>query len=120
MVAPPWFSDETVYAVTNYLDYYGIGFTGWHRYQLGGEWGGVRKQDLFDKGAGWDIDPSALISQVVERIPAASDSVLVPGSGFRSENARGRLRDLTGVPVVSANTALKRTLFATHPSSTRR
>ncbi|SMX99917.1 Maleate cis-trans isomerase [Brevibacterium iodinum ATCC 49514] len=120
LVAPPWFSNETIHAVTDYLGHHGISYSGWHRYQLGPEWADIRQQDLFDHGAGWDIDPSALISQVVERIPTVSDAVLVPGSGFRSANAQEKLQDLTNVPVISANMALKQTLFAAETPVVRR
>lgn len=112
VVVPPWFSNETVSAITKYLEYHGIGYSGWHHYQLGSEWAGIRQQDLFDHGAGWSIDPSSLIRQVVDYIPGSSDSVLVPGSGFRSENAREDLQSLAGVPVISANAALREELIA--------
>lgn len=111
IVAPPWFSGETVDAVVDYLDHHGIGCAGHHWYQLGDEWAGIRRPDLFDSGAGWNIDRSALISQVVDQTPRTADAIVVPGSGFRSENARTNLQELTGLPVITANTAVRNALL---------
>lgn len=117
IVAPPWFSDQTVHAVIEYLDYHGISNSGWHRYQLGPEWADIKQQDLFDRGAAWDIDPSDLVNQVTRSISPSSDAVLVPGSGFRSTNAQDELQCLAQMPVISANSALKQTLFASERSA---
>lgn len=111
LLIPPWFSRETVLAVTEYLDYHNIGFAGWHRYQLGPEWQSIQQQDLFDRGAGWAIDKQSLITQATETLSSKADSILVPGSGFLSHVIRDEIQSSTSLSLISANESIMHSLF---------
>lgn len=111
IVVPPWFSQETVDAAIDYIEVHGIGHSGWYRYQLHHCWDGIPSQDLFDRGAGWAIDPSSLVDQVLKRLPSSADSILIPGSGFQSKKASAIMNEMTDLPIISANSSIKRRIL---------
>jgi maleate isomerase len=104
LVAPPWFTDDTVAAAKTYL---GLApRTPTHRYDLGPEWATGARQDLFDRGAKNHVPHTALRDQILAAATPATDAVVIPGSGFRTLAAATDVTRASGIPVISANSAV--------------
>ena len=106
VVAPPWFTEPTLDALSRYLGGGSVRVRQVIRFELPGEWDGIDRPDLFDRGARYAVDQDELVRQVERRIEPGADALLVPGSGFSSLVAAGRLGDSLGIGVVTANAAL--------------
>ncbi|GAA2659045.1 MULTISPECIES: hypothetical protein [Actinosynnema] len=105
VVAPPWFTAPTFTATTAYLERAGLPPAGLVQYRLDRDWDSVVAHLAFDRGARWEVDPDEVCRQVADAFPADADSLLMPGSGFRSWGAVERLEQRLGVPVVTGNQA---------------
>lgn len=104
LVAPPWFTDDTIAAATTYL---GLApRTRTRRYDLGPEWATGARQDLFDRGARNHVAHTALRDQILAAATPATDAVVIPGSGFRTLAAAADVTRTSGIPVISANSAV--------------
>jgi maleate isomerase len=103
VVMPPWFTQPTYDAAGAYLGAAGIEVAGLLHFDLGPEWLGVRKHQIFDRGGRWRVLPDDVRRQVREAFPAGADGVLIPGSGIRSADAVEPLERDLGVPVITAN-----------------
>ncbi|MFD0635090.1 hypothetical protein ACFQ9X_29685 [Catenulispora yoronensis] len=104
LVAPPWFTDRTVGATASYLGLPAA--TRVHRYDLGPAWDTGSRQDLFDRGAKGHIPHRALREQILAAVTPVTDAVLIPGSGFRTLDAAAEVARESGLPVLSANSAV--------------
>ncbi|WP_028648033.1 hypothetical protein [Nocardiopsis sp. CNT312] len=107
VVAPPWFSDGTLEAISAYVP---VPVRQVIRFELPPEWDGIARPDLFDRGARFAVDQAELELQVLRRLGPGIGTVLVPGGGFASLTAAERLRRSRGLRVVSSNSALLRAL----------
>lgn len=110
VMAPPWFTDRNVDTVVNYLETKGTSLVaGRCRFELSSTWQGAR-QDLFDSGAMNAIPSTELATQIERALNAHQhldiDAVVVPGSGFRSIDATTEMLNRTGLPLISANSAV--------------
>ncbi|NQX22692.1 hypothetical protein [Curtobacterium sp. VKM Ac-2852] len=105
LVAPPWFSDETVAALIDYVEIPSIRVRT-HRYVLGPEWEGIARPELFDAGARHAITGQGLLEQISALGLRGSELVVVPGSGMRSYAAQKVIAAVLGLETVSANGAL--------------
>ncbi|NUR61155.1 MAG: hypothetical protein HOV87_21215 [Catenulispora sp.] len=104
LVAPPWFTDDTIAAAKTYL---GLDpQTATRRFDLGPEWATGARQDLFDRGAKNHVPDTALRDQILAAATPATDAVVIPGSGFRTLAAAADVTRSLGIPVISANSAV--------------
>lgn len=104
LIAPPWFTDDTIAASKAYL---GLApDTPARRYDLGPEWATGARQDLFDRGAKNHVAYTALRDQILAAATPATDAVVIPGSGFRTLAAAAEVTRSLGIPVISANSAV--------------
>jgi maleate cis-trans isomerase len=115
VVMPPWFTQPTYDAAGAYLGAAGVDVAGLLHFDLGPEWQGVRKHQIFDRGGRWRVLPDDVRHQVRDAFPAGADGVLIPGSGIRSAEAVEPLERDLGVPVITANKSCMWYLLDTEP-----
>lgn len=106
IVVPPWFTVPTIGALMSYLKLQGIECPGFHQHELGPEWDAYPRQDRFDRGAKWEIQPSQLVDDLHSRNLIGADSILIPGSGFPSLDLLSREPARPPLPLFSANSSL--------------
>lgn len=105
ILVPPWFSDNTVKHLLDYLDPT-LSPDAVLRFELSSEWDGIDRPDLFDRGARHAIDHNELVRQTLNAFGDRVSTVVAAGSGFASLAAGRRLAAEHGIKVVSANSAL--------------
>ncbi|MEU8763359.1 hypothetical protein [Streptomyces sp. NPDC048659] len=106
VVMPPWFTPPTHRAAEAYLTAHGVEEVFVHPFELGPEWAHIAPYNAFDEGARWAIDGAEVLRQTVAAFEATggrADGVLVPGSGFRTQEQVPLLEKALGVPVITAN-----------------
>lgn len=84
VVLPPWFTEPTIRALVSYLGRLGIIPVSLEYFEAGPQWEQFPRQDRFDQGAKWAIDPHLLAQHLRSADLHGADSILVPGSGFPS------------------------------------
>ncbi|MCM2578585.1 maleate cis-trans isomerase family protein [Streptomyces meridianus] len=105
VVMPPWFTRPTFEATEKYLAEVGVECGGMMQFDLGDEWKDVKRYNSFDEGARWVVRGEEVCRQVSEGFPDGVDGVLIPGSGFRAQEAVVPLEKELGVPVITSNQA---------------
>lgn len=115
VLVPPWFTEPTVAALHRYLADRGIGIEDAKYYDLDPSWNHIPRQDRFDHGAKWHINPRDVAKTLGERNLGGADSILIPGSGFPSIDVLNREPVKLGLPVFSANSAVLGALLLSKP-----
>jgi maleate cis-trans isomerase len=103
LLAPPWFTPPTIEATGRYLLPAGIEIVQAVQFELGPEWNGIDRPDLFDRGARWVIAAEQVHAQAVAAFKPGLDTLLVPGSGFACADAARSIGAALQVPVLTAN-----------------
>lgn len=105
VVMPPWFTPPTFDATEKYLAEAGVECGGMMQFELGAEWTDVKRYNSFDEGARWVVRGEEVCRQVSAGFPPGVDGVLIPGSGFRAQEAVVPLEKELDVPVITSNQA---------------
>lgn len=105
VVMPPWFTPPTFEATEKYLAEVGVECGSMVQFELGSEWKDVKRYNSFDEGARWVVRSEEVCRQVSAHFPSGVDGVLIPGSGFRAQEAVAPLEKELGVPVITSNQA---------------
>lgn len=105
VVMPPWFTRPTFDATERYLAEVGVECGGMVQFELGSEWKDIERYNSFDEGARWVVRGEEVRRQVSADFPDGVDGVLIPGSGFRAQEAVVPLEKELGVPVITSNQA---------------
>lgn len=103
VLAPPWFTPPTIEATGRYLRPDGIEIAQVIQFELGPEWDGIDRPDLFDRGARWAIDAGQVHAQAVAGLEPGLDTLLIPGSGFAAAEAARSISAALRLPVLTAN-----------------
>jgi maleate cis-trans isomerase len=103
VLAPPWFTPPTIEATGRYLAPAGMEIVQAVQFELGPEWDGIDRPDLFDRGARWAIEASQVHAQAVAGVEPGLDTLLIPGSGFASAQAARSISATLRLPVLTAN-----------------
>lgn len=105
LVLPAWFPDETVAAAMRYYAERGFEPAGHLRYDPGRNWRDVPPGEMYAQGMGFAQEIEPLYAQIRAACPAAADSVLIGGTGFRCVGIIETLEQDLKRPVITANQA---------------
>ncbi|MEU5099931.1 hypothetical protein, partial [Streptomyces sp. NPDC020996] len=107
VMMPPWFTPPTFEATEKYLTAVGIERIRIAQFDLGPQWAAIPRYNAFDEGARWAVDPHDVHRQTLTAFKDAEDTavdgILVPGSGFRTQDAVVPLEQELQIPVITAN-----------------
>lgn len=105
LVFPPWFGEALVGSGAQYFTERGLQPAGVMRHDPGRKWRDLPPGDLYAHGMGFEQDVEALHAGIRANCPAAADSVMICGTGFRCVGIIDALETDLGRPVITANQA---------------